>query len=186
MIDFSKVTQKSKLSEVQYYSVEKVSGENLILINDKGGKIQVNKQYTEQCLTSSDQVDEEKKLTRTDLATLFLSNPGVVMTVNYNKQVKTEDVKKEIVSLYPNKGGKLLSEADYTKRVSSILKNVVEGVERIIVGRHSGSQDEFGRVHFIDMEISPDPSKIYDVRQRLVDPRTITWLILKGVKYVKK
>lgn len=186
MLDFSRLTKTTKLSETQFYSVKSMTKDAVVLVNDTGGEIQVNKSYAESCLVPSDQVNEEKKTTRTDLATIFLTNPGVVMTVNFNKQVKPEDVKKELVALYPNKGGKITSEAEYSKKVAAILKNVTEGEERTMVGRHSGSQDEFGRVHFVDMDIATDTSKTYDVRQRLVDPRTINWLVLRGVKYVKK
>jgi hypothetical protein len=186
MTNFKKLKQGTCCSEQQFYKVEKITGDNAILVNDQGGQIQVNKNYVEECLITSDQVNEEKKVTKTDLASIFLSNPGVVLTVNYNKKVDEAAVKKEIVALYPNKGGKILPEAQYIKNVSAIMKNVIEGEERTMVGRHSGSQDEFGRTHFIDMDIQKDSSKTYDVRQRLVDPRTINWLILKGVKYIKK
>jgi len=66
------------------------------------------------------------------------------------------------------------------------LKTALEGEERTMVGRHYGSQDEFGRIKFIDMDAKLDPAKDYDTRQRLVDPRTLNWLILKGVKYIVK
>lgn len=186
MTNFSKLNNKTKLSETQYYSVEKITGDSVQLKNDYGEKIEVNKNYVEKCLVTNDQVEEEKILTKTELAALFLSNPGVVQTVNFNKQVDKKDVKDSIAALYPNKGGKILSEAEYVRKVNDLLKSALEGDERTMVGRHNGSQDEFGRVHFIDMEVERDPSKTYDQRQRLVDPRTINHLILKGVKYKKK
>lgn len=186
MTTFSKLTTKSKLSETQYYSVEKISGDKVQLKNDYGEDIVVDKGYVEKCLTTSDQVGDTKSVNKTELATIFLTNPGVVMTTNFNKQVDKAEVKKEIVGLYPNKGGKITSEAEFTKRVGDLLKSALDGEERTIVGRHDGSQDEFGRVKFIDMEITKDASKSYDPRQRLVDPRTLNWLILRGVKYVKK
>lgn len=186
MTDFKKLTTKTKLSETQYYSVAKISGKEVQLVNDFGENIIVDASYVEKCLIASDQVESTQQLTKTDMANLFLANKEVVMTVNFNKQVKEADVKKELVALYPNKGGKILSEAEYTKKVAALLKSALEGEERTMVGRHNGNQDEFGRVHFIDMEIEKDTSKSYDPRQRLVDPRTINWFILKGIKYVKK
>ena len=89
-------------------------------------------------------------------------------------------------ALYPNKGGKILSEAEFKKKIASAVSDALVGEERTMVGRHYGSQDEFGRIRFIDMEEKKDDTKDYDTRQRLVDPRTICWLILRGVKYKVK
>ena len=186
MADFKKLKAGSKLSETQYYNVEKVDNSNVYLKNDLGEGIVVDASYAEKCLVSADQFDTEKVMSKTDIANLFLASTNIVLTVNYNKQVKEEDVKKQLYALYPNKGGKILSEADFKKKIASAISDVLVGEERTMVGRHYGSQDEFGRVRFIDMEETRDTSKDYDTRQRLVDPRTINWLILKGVKYKVK
>jgi hypothetical protein len=121
------------------------------------------------------------------MAALFLSSIGVAMTVNFNTQVKEKDAVEQLVEIYPNKGGKMASEADYKKRVASIISSVITGKERTMVGRHYGSVNEFGRVSFIDMEVEKDTSKPeYDSRTRQVDPRTINWMIIRGVKYKTK
>lgn len=187
MLDFSKLTKTTKLSETQFYSVKNVTKDSVVLINDTGGEVNVNKKYAEECLISSDQVQKEEKLSRTDLANIFLSNPGVILTVNYNKKVDEKEVKKELAALYPNKGGKILSEKEYVAKVNSVLATALQGEERTMVGRHNGIKDDFGRVHFIDMEADASKStSSYDARHRLVDPRTINWLILRGTKYIVK
>lgn len=186
MTDFKKLKVGSKLSETQYYKVEKVVGNQVQLRNDFDEPVVVDNNYVEKCLTSADQFEQERTMSRTDVANLFIASTNVALTVNYNKQVNEKDVKDQLVSLYPNKGGKILSEADYKKAISKVISSALSGEERIMVGRHYGNQDEFGRVRFIDMEKSQDKSLDYDNRQRLVDPRTINWLILKGVKYVVK
>lgn len=186
MIKFNEIKKTSKLSEVQYYQVVDVKNNELVLSNDYGEKISVSRSYVESCLISSDQFNSEEKKTKTELAEIFLSNPGVIMTVNYHKQVDKDAVKKEIANLYPNKGGKILAEKDYVKKVNDLLKTALEGEERTAVGRHSSGRDDFGRVHFIDMEKEKDKNKSYDTRQILVDPRTINWLIIRGIKYSKK
>lgn len=188
MADFNKLTNKSKLSETQYYTVEKVQGNKVQLKNDLGENIVVDKNYVEKCLTASDQFTSTKTMSRTDLINLFLSSSNVALTVNYNKKVDEKDVKKQIVDLYPNKGGKFMSQAEFEKAVAASLKSVITGEERTMVGRHYGRTDEFGRIKFIDMEATGgyDETKDSDSRQRLVDPRTMNWLILKGVKYIAK
>ena len=186
MTDFKKLKVGSKLSETQYYRVEKISGNQVQLRNDFDEPIVVDNNYVEKCLTSADQFKQERTMSRTDVANLFIASTNVALTVNYNKQINEKDVKEQLNALYPNKGGKILSENDYKKRISDVISSALLGEERTMVGRHYGSQDEFGRVRFIDMEQTIDKAKDYDNRQRLVDPRTINWLILKGVKYIVK
>ncbi len=183
---FENLTTKTKLSETQFYSVEQIKGEKVQLKNDAGELIVVDKPYVESCLATSDQVTETKKMSRTDLANLFLSSPNIICSVNFNTKVDQKEVLKQLVELYPNKGGKILSQADYEKAINKALKSALVGEERTMVGRHYGSQDEFGRISFIDMEEKKDATKDYDTRSRKVDPRTLNWLILRGVKYEAK
>lgn len=186
MATFSKLKVGAKLSETQFYSVKGINGNRVQLQNDSGDVITVDEKYAEACLVSAEEVQTEKTMSRTDLTNLFLTSTNVALTVNYNKQVDQKEVTKQLHALYPNKGGKILSEADYQKKVNALLTSALAGEERTMVGRHYGNQDEFGRVRFIDMEQTKDPSKDYDTRQRLVDTRTINWLILRGVKYTAK
>ena len=186
MTKFKDLKPGSKLSESQYYSVVKVAGDKVQLENDHQEMIVVDKSYVEKCLTSGDQFERIQNITKTEAANLLLANPYVVMTVNFNKQVKEADVKKQMHELYPNKGGKILSEADFKKNVNTILKSALEGTERSMVGRHWGELNELGRVNFCDMEATKEVGKAHDSRQRQVDPRSINWMIIKGTKYVVK
>lgn len=187
MTKFNDLKEGEKLSESQFYSVVKKGTARAQLKTDDGREVVLDKAYIENFLTSSAQFMEVKEITRTDAAALFIASPGVALTVNYNTQVKKEDALAAMEAIYPNKGGKMLSEADYKKKVKEILSSVITGEERTMVGRHYGSVNEFGRVSFIDMEIKKDATKDYDTRTRQVDPRTINWMIIKGVKYkVKK
>lgn len=185
---FKNLTTKTKLSETQFYSVVQVKGDRVQLKNDYGELVVVDKPYVEKCLVSSEDITENKTMSRTDLINLFISATNVICTVNYNKKVDEKEIQKALEALYPNKGGKILSEADYKKAVKKNLKDALEGEERTMVGRHLGRYDEFGRIKFIDMEVAGgyDETKDYDTRTRLVDPRTLNWLILRGVKYVAK
>lgn len=187
MTKFRDLKVGEKLSETQYYSVVKVVGDKVQLKNDSGEDIVLNKGYVENLLTSSTQFEREETITRTEAAAMFLSSPGVAMTVNFNTQVKEKDAIDQLKAIYPNKGGKMTSESDYTKKVTEIISSVIVGKERTMIGRHYGSQNEFGRVSFIDMEITRDTTKPdYDSRTRQVDPRTINWMIIRGVKYKTK
>ena len=186
MANFKLLKEGSVLSENQYYSVVKIKGNQVQLKNDYGEDIVVNEDYVNSCLISADQFTETKTVNKTEAAQIFLNNPSVVMQVSFQKQVKEADVKAAMHALYPNKGGKILSEAEYKKQVNTILKEALDGVERVITGRHFGELNDLGRVNFIDMEIEKDASKGFDNRQRQTDPRTINWLCVKNVKYIVK
>jgi hypothetical protein len=186
MTKFRNLKVGSKLSETQYYRVEKIQDGQVQLRNDYNEPIVVTTDYVEKCLVSADQYYEEKTMSRTDIVNLFLASTNIVLTVNYNKQVDENEVRKQLYLLYPNKGGKILSESSYRKKVAEAIESALSGEERTMIGRHYGTKDEFGRIRFIDMEKDKDTSKDYDTRQRLVDPRTIKYVILKGIKYSVK
>lgn len=187
-IAFKNLTTKTKLSETQFYSVDQIKGDKVQLKNDFGEEIVVDKHYVEKLLVASDQINESKTMSRTDLINLFMVATNVICTVNFNKKVDEKEVKKQLHALYPNKGGKILSQIDFEKAVNKSLADALTGEERTMVGRHYGRVDEFGRIKFIDMEAQGgyDEVKDTDSRQRLVDPRTINWIILRGVQYIVK
>ena len=185
-MDFKNLKKGEVLSETQYYKVVKIAGNKVQLVNDNGENIVVDSGYVNNCLSSSVQFEDTQKITRTELAELFINSARTAVTVNFNCKVKEADVKKALHALYANKGGKILSEADYKKKVNAEVKKAISGEERTMIGRHYGSQDDFGRIKFIDMNAARDKSKSYDTRHRLVDPRTINWIIVGNVKYVAK
>ena len=187
MTKFKDLKAGEKLSETSYYSVVKTAGDRVQLRTDNGTDVILDKAYVEGFLSSASQYDSEIEKSKTEMAALFLSSPGVAMTVNFNTQVKEKDALEQLYELYPNKGGKLASEADFKKKAKEVISSVIVGKERTMVGRHYGSANEFGRVSFIDMEIEKDTTKPdYDSRTRQVDPRTINWMIIRGTKYKTK
>lgn len=180
-VNFSKLKEGSILSETQFYTVVRTKGDQVQLQNDQGEDIIVGKAYVESLLFSADQFTETKKITKTEVANIFLGNPNIALEVNFNKQIKEADVVKELLEAYQGSTIKTMESA-----IKGAVKKALNGEERTMRGRHNGHTDEFGRVHFIDMEVTKDTSKEYDIRHRLVDPRTINYLVLNGVKYVVK
>ena len=178
---FSILKPKEVLSETQFYTVEKIEGTQVRLLTDSGQAIKVDKAYVEELLLSASQFSKEETISRTELAQKFLSSSGVAMTVNFNKQVKEADVVKEIMEKISNASLK-----DIEKAVKVGVKKALEGEERVMVGRHFGEINEFGRVSFIDMEQTKAAQTNYDSRLRQVDPRTLNWIIVRGVKYKAK
>lgn len=172
---FNEAKVGDKFSETQYYTVVKKTVDKAQLKNSLGQDIVVDKAYIEDCLTSGNQFEKEEKINKTDLAALFLKNANVVFTVSFNKQVKPEDVTKEILSAYEGSTPKSIEAA-----IKKAVKRGLEGEERILVGYHSGTQDDFGRVQAVDMNITEG----HNIRQ--VDPRQLNYLVVRGIKYTLK
>lgn len=181
MTDFKKITVKTKFSEVQYYSVNKIVGTQVELENAQGESIVVDKAYVENCLISADQFTKEETVNKTTATEIFTSNPGVVMTISFQKQTKEADVVAEITEAYENSTPK-----EFAAKLKKAVKTGLNGIERVLVGYHNGIQDSFGRYSAIDMDIAKDSTKNYNVQLRLIDPRTINFLIVKGIKYIVK
>lgn len=179
--NFKNLQVGNVLSETQYYKVEKIVGNNVQLGTDDSESIVLDKGYVEKFLTSAHDVEKTEKVSRTEMAEILLSHPRIAITVCYNKQVKEADVVKEIMEAYANTAPK---EAD--KAMKKAVKKALEGEERVMVGRHYGSKDDFGRLHFVDMEQERGTNPTFDGRSRLVDPRTLNWIIANNVKYVIK
>lgn len=181
MANFSKLQEKEKLSETQFYSVVKKVGNEVELKNDHNGEsIIVSKAYVETFLTSSSQFSKENKVTQTEIIDLFKQGTSVALEVNFNKKVDEKDVLNEILETY-----KTSTPAEIEGRLKKTIKGAIQGVPRTLKGYHFGHQDAFGRYHIIDME-SPKGTGAYDARNRLVDPRTINYLIIRDTKYVVK
>jgi len=170
------------LSESQFYIVEEVkSSGNVIVMDDNNQKIELSKEYASVMLSSAHDFAKEEKKTKTELAELFITSSRVAMTVCFYKQVKEGDVTSEIMKAYEGSTVKTMESA-----IKKAVKKGLEGEERVMIGRHYGATDEFGRIHFVDMEVTKDPAKGYDNRMRLVDPRTLQYLIVNNVKYSLK
>ncbi len=157
------------------HSYGKVVGLNLvdntvIVQNETGFEWQVGMPIFEKEFKLATPFQKEEKLNQTDLIRKIEENQRIAMTVNFNKQVDEKTVADKVEGMI--KEGKVPTRRTLLKRVRELLV----GEERTMVGRHSGAKDDRGRLHFTDMDKGP----------RLVDPRTINWAIIDGVKYVKK
>lgn len=181
-MEFKNLKSGEILSETQFYTVVKKKGDKVQLKNDEGVDIVVNKGYVEKALTSAEQFEETKQITRTELSHLVLNSPRIAMTVNFNKKLNEADVKKALYAIH----GKYKNEKDFQKRVREALN--LKGEERTMKGRHYGRLDQStGRLQFIDMTLGTKKvDSNNDVRNRQVDPRTLNWAIIDGVKYQVK
>lgn len=181
--DVHKTSRGDYYSRLSYGRITGTSHHSVQITNESGNEWSISNEIIEDEFYFHNQIETEVKITRTELAEIFINHPRMIMTANYHKQVKEKELNEEFFKLYANKGGVIISEADYKKKVKELTKVALKGEERTIVGRHENGLDDFGRMHFTDVEANWDKSKDYDTRHRLVDPRTLNWVIVGNVKY---
>lgn len=174
-------------SETSFY----VDNGNGTFTDDFGNKLRLSSEYISKILKSADNFDKEEKVTATQLAETFKSNPRTAMTVAFFKKDKDKTktaYKKEVSEKVEQVKNAKVSEIEaiVLDLINSPITDKIPGELRIMKGRHHGSTDDFGRVSFIDMEQLKDTSKDNDTRARLVDPRTLQYIIIDNVKYVIK
>lgn len=168
-----------KWSRLSYGEIVDVNGKDVQIKNEQGTIWWIGKELIEKEFNLADSHYTTRYLNQTAIAELVLSKPGTIMTINFNKKVKEEDVIAEITDVFNRT---VLSDND-AKRIA---KKILDGEERTLVGRHYHHIDDMGRIQFVDMNLENDDSKDYDTRLRLVDPRTINWVIIENIKYQKR
>ena len=182
----------SILSETSFYVVKSLEkGGKVVVVDDYGHSINLSERYVKEITISADQYDSEEKKTKTEMQEILLANPRIAMTVAYITQ-STEKLKRDYEAEKTAKINEIqrASLSTAAKLLEDLIDNPITreipGKLRVMKGRHYGHQDTNGRVSFIDMEITRDASKDFDTRTRLMDPRTIQWMIVNKVKNVLK
>ena len=181
----------SILSETSFYVVKELRNGQVIVNDDYGHEITLSGRYVSEITVSADIWETEEEKTMTELAEIFINSPRIACTVAYITK-PSEKTKRDFEA---EKSAKISEIQNATlKNAEKLLSDLIEnpitktipGKLRVMKGRHYGHKDELGRIHFIDMELTKDPTKDYDTRSRQVDPRTIQWLIVNKVKYTLK
>jgi len=182
MTDHSKLKVGAILSETSYYVVTKVEKEGIEAASH-GQTVGLGKAYVEQILSSADQYLTEESMSQTDIINIILANPRTACSIYFKKQ----DEKKKVGDFKAEKAAKIAQiqnakVSEVEKLLSDLIDNpivpTIPGAMRLIKGYHNGTQDERGRIQFIDME---DKAII-----KGVDGRTVEFAIVNNVKYIKK
>lgn len=197
LTDFDNLQVGDCLSqEVQFLKVKEIrlaedeeEEDEVILTDEFGGEVSASRSYVESFLHSANQYENENIVTRTEAVEILKTHPHVVMTVNYYKQPKLEEVLDHIMATYNNSTPK-----EFESSVKQSIKEAMHGEERTIIGRLASNQNnDFGRFYFIDMTIERTPEQIEkdfenatDSRLRLVDSRSINFIVVQSNKYVVK
>lgn len=168
------------LSETQYYQVIEKSDKQVKVRNERGYEFFVGHSIVEEGMYSAKQFDKKVELSRTQVCEILENAGDSIFTVNFNKQLKDKDVVAEILAAIEEHGGKSEVSKPLKTRINAAVKKGVKGELRTLIGYLVQTEPKMGRSQVIDLEAPPNQ------RYRLVDHRTINWLILKNVKYVAK
>jgi hypothetical protein len=169
------------LSDIQYYKITKIDGKTISVINERGFESEIDKDIVQEGMFSASQYEFERPVTRTEACEILEQAGDQVFTVNFNKQVKEKELRDKLLSAIKKQNGELFSYSEIEKAVKKLSKEATEGEARTLIGYLLKVEPKMGRSSVIDLEIPPDQHRI-----RLIDHRTLNWLILKNVKYIVK
>lgn len=157
------------LSETQYYKVLSRKQGGIEVENERGFKFNISEPIIQEGCYSSNQFTDEEKVTQTELADILQNAGDSVFSINFNKKTKPEDVLAEL---------KKLPKKEFTVKA---MKTAIAGEARTMVAHRVSSEPSLGRTQVVDLE-----TEIGGRRLRLIDHRTINWIVLKNVRYVLK
>jgi hypothetical protein len=176
--DASKLQKGTKFSRISYGEIINTRGREITVRNEAGTTWEISPDIVEDEFYTPDQFTKVNDVNRTEMVQAIVSNPRIVMTVTFKKKPDPKDLKSTVVQLLDDaEAGR---KRPGVRKLASILKEATEGQTRVMIGRHSGALDEFGRLQFTDMQVT----KGHNLRQ--VDPRTVEEAIIANIKYVLK
>jgi hypothetical protein len=168
--DFSTLKTGDRLSETQYYEVVSTDTTRMRVRNERGFEFNVSKEIVEEGMFNANQFTETKKISRTAMVDILESTNGHIFTVNFDKKPTDQSVLEVLKSF-------TIADFGDSAKLSHISEKIARGENRTLTGYMIAPEVKMGRSKVIDLnEDAPANS-------RLVDHRTLNWLIFKGVKY---
>lgn len=162
-----------KWSRHSYGEVVHATGYQVVVKNDAGLEWTIDANLFEKEFNVADQFSKVEKITRTEMVEKIVAAARLVMTVHFRKKPEHKTLTELVTRLLDG-----VVKRPGPRKLSSMLKDATAGEERTMIGRHYGTSDDFGRLQFTAME--------KDGGLRLIDPRTVEWAIIDGVKYELK
>lgn len=146
------------------------------VVNEEGLRWVIGREiFEKECQVAVQTEEDAETLTQTALIEKIMASQRVAIVVNFNKQVDMNDAADAVNDLLDDaRNGNTYTRTQLKKQLSQIM----QGEARTLVGRHYGTCDARGRIQFTDMEVAPDGHRL-----RTVDPRTINWAVIDGVRY---
>lgn len=168
--DFETLKVGDRLSETQYYEVVSTESDRMKVKNERGFEFTVSKAIVEEGMFNASQYTSTKKISRTAMVDILESTGGAIFTVNFDKKPTDESVLEVLKSF-------TLADFQDPARLAHISEKIARGENRTLTGYMISSEPKMGRSKVIDLAQAPPANS------RLVDHRTLNWLIFKGTKY---
>jgi hypothetical protein len=178
-LDTSQLKIGEYLSDIQYYKIIEINSEKITVVNERGFEFDIDRDIVEEGIYSASQYQIERMVSRTEICEMLEQAGNNVFTVNFNKQIREQELQEKILKAIKDSAGKLLGDRDLEKALKKLSKESLEGEERTLIGYLLKVEPKMGRSVVIDLEIPVNKNRI-----RQVDHRTLNWLILKNVKYI--
>jgi len=179
-LNVEKIKVGEYLAEIQYYQVVKVNPKTIKVVSDKGVESNIDKDLVLDMYSAS-QYQIEKYITRTEVNNILANIGQQIFTINFNKQVKQDDIKNKLLTAIKDEEGNPLTYEQIEKNLKTISKELNKGEERTLIGYLLEINNEMGRSSAIDLEIERGQNRL-----RQIDHRTINYLIFKNTKYLVK
>lgn len=183
-LDNKKLIIGSVLSETSYFTVKTFGVDGVVILEDtRGNSLRIGRDYIENIMYSADQFATTEEVNQTQLINIMLANPNKAMSCYYQKQDKPKGpkaIKIEIANWTKAAMESFIANGQSGLEAFAVnqVKDYIPGEMRLIVGYHEGKQNERGRLLFIDMEEG--------ATEKQVDPRTLEYIIVNNIKYIKK
>ena len=170
----SEVKVGERLALFSYYKVDTIDSQWVHCTDEHGTQVRIGRPIVDSSMVSTTQFSKTTKVSQTRMAQIIEGLGQIPFCVCFNKKVEANAVADGL------DGEDLSSQAKRRK----LVKTLMTGEERIMHCRlHRSIEDEvemeLGRYRVIDLEASA-PGK---PEQRLVDTRTIKWVVADGVKF---
>ena len=173
----SKVQVGDYLMLFSYYKVLKKDEKWIHVKDEKGNKLQISRTVVDKSMASTNQYSREEEVTQKTLAEKIGSAGHAAFRCTFKKAVESNSIADAVASRLDEFKG---SQAKRRK----VMKELMQGEERVMHCKlcRSGESTELGRYQVIDLEAQDDGKPPV----RLVDTRTVSELILEGVRYFVK
>ena len=171
--EFKDLKVNDRLSETQYYQVLSTESDRMRVKNERGFEFTVSKEIVEEGMFNASQYTEEKTVSRTALVNMFEGVGDTIFTVNFHKKPNEGTVLKALKSC-------TVGDLNDNSKMKKLAMDLTHGEERTLVGHMVNTEPKMGRSRVVDV------TKPMGQNNRLVDHRTLNWLIFKGVKYTVK
>lgn len=176
------------LGELSYYLILEEDGDMLKVVNlQHGGESNISRGYLDSYANHASAFASTEGVTKTFIQQQLILNVKVPMTVTFitkDKKKKVRDYQAEVTAAQ-DKLDALIAAGDQqevrvfmTELIRNPILDIIPGEQRTMVGFHEGRTDERGRLLFNEL----DPENNTSTRIRLVDPRTVSELVLNDMK----